>query len=192
MLQFRRMVSHLGPLHMWKFELRRTIRFARAMTPAWPVTLGDFSLGRQFTLAKIFREALQWRQGIVWHRYDPAFLPVDTRRHWAPQSASQCFMLAPPDLWKWAALVPWGSGLALGWRPPLSRPHPARSLAPVRFAFVLRCAAVRRSSPFLLSPLSWFGRVLPVVCLPLSSLRLRLVFWSCRPDRNVPPYSRAI
>ena len=30
MLQFRRILSHSGPLHMWKFELRRTIRFIRA------------------------------------------------------------------------------------------------------------------------------------------------------------------
>ena len=76
MLQFRRIVSHSGPLHTWKFELRRTIRFARALAPAWPVTLNEFSLRRQFTLAKIFREAPQWRQGIVWNRYDPALLPA--------------------------------------------------------------------------------------------------------------------
>ena len=88
MLQFRRIVSHPDPLHMWKFELRRTIRFARALAPAWPVTLHKFSLCRRFTLAKIFREALQWRQGIVWNRFDPALLPADTRRHVAPLAAS--------------------------------------------------------------------------------------------------------
>ena len=38
LLQFRRILSHPGPLHMWKFELRRTIRFIRATTPAWAVT----------------------------------------------------------------------------------------------------------------------------------------------------------
>ena len=88
MLQFRRIVSHSGPLHMWKFELRRTIRFARAMTPAWAYTLGDFSLCRRYTLAKISRVASQWRQGIFWQRCDPAFLPVGTRHQWDPQSAS--------------------------------------------------------------------------------------------------------
>ena len=46
MPQFRRIVSRPGPLHMRKFELRRTVRFARALAPAWPVTLHEFSLRR--------------------------------------------------------------------------------------------------------------------------------------------------
>ena len=75
MLQFRRIVSHSGPLHMWKYELRRTIRFIRATAPAWAVTVHELVLCRQFTFAKVRREASQWRQGIVWNRYDPAFVP---------------------------------------------------------------------------------------------------------------------
>ena len=75
MFQFRRIVSHPGPLHMWRYELRRTIRFIRAAAPTWAVH--EIVLCRQFTLAKVRREASQWRQGIVWSRYDPAFLPPD-------------------------------------------------------------------------------------------------------------------
>ena len=80
MLQFRQIVSHSGPLHMRKYELRRTIRFARALGPACPMTPHEFSLWRSFKHAKILREALQWRHGIVWSRYDPAFLPAPARR----------------------------------------------------------------------------------------------------------------
>ena len=75
MLQFRRILSHSGPLHMWKVELRRTIRFIRATAPAWAVTVHEHVLCRQFTFAKVRREASQWRQGIVWKRYDPGIRP---------------------------------------------------------------------------------------------------------------------
>ena len=88
MLQFRQMVSRSGPLAMWKYELRRTIRFARAMEPACPMIPHEFSLWRSFKHAKIFRESLQWRQGIVWNRYDPAFLPFPTWRSAASLSGS--------------------------------------------------------------------------------------------------------
>ena len=59
MLQFRRILSHSGPLHMWKFELRRTIRFIRDTTPAWAVTIQELILCRQFIFAKVRRVASQ-------------------------------------------------------------------------------------------------------------------------------------
>ena len=73
--QFRRILSHSGPLHMWKFELRRTIRFVRATTPAWAVTTKELILCRKFILAKVRRLASHWRLGNVWNRYDPTRNP---------------------------------------------------------------------------------------------------------------------
>ena len=46
LLQFRRILSHSGPLHMWKFELRRTIGFIRDTTPVWAVTIQELILCR--------------------------------------------------------------------------------------------------------------------------------------------------
>ena len=75
MLQFRRILSRSGPLHMWKFELRRTIRFIRATAPAWAVTIHELILCRQFIFAKARRVASHGRQGSVWNRYDPGINP---------------------------------------------------------------------------------------------------------------------
>ena len=86
MLYFRQIVSRAGPLAMSKDELRRTMRFARAMEPACSMTPHERSLWRSFKHAEIFREAQHWKQGTVWNRYDPAFLPSHTRRSAASQS----------------------------------------------------------------------------------------------------------
>ena len=73
--QFRRILSRLGPLHMRKFEIRRTIRFIRESRPPWAVTTEDRILCRKFILAKARSESSLWRLGSVWKRYDPARTP---------------------------------------------------------------------------------------------------------------------
>ena len=73
--QFRRILSHSGPLHMWKFELRRTIRFIRESRPAWAVTTEELILCRRFIFAKARSLASHWRLGNVWNRYDPTRNP---------------------------------------------------------------------------------------------------------------------
>ena len=86
MLYFRQIVSRTGPLALSKAELRRIIRFARAMGPLCPMSLDERLLWRSFKHARIFREAQQWKRGIVWSRYDHAFLPFPTRSSAASQS----------------------------------------------------------------------------------------------------------
>ena len=85
MLCFRQIVSRTH-LALSKAELRRAIRFARAMEPLCPMTLHERSLWRSFKHAQIFREAQHWKQRIVWNRYDHAFLPFPTRSSAASQS----------------------------------------------------------------------------------------------------------
>ena len=73
--QFRRILSRSGPLHMWKFEIRRTLRFIRESRPLWAVTTEDRIICRKFVLAKARSESSRWRLGSVWKRYDPARTP---------------------------------------------------------------------------------------------------------------------
>ena len=81
MLYFRQKVSRTGPLAMTKAELRRTIRYAKAMELELPGPLVQHGPTRWRSLKhmQIPREAQQWKQGIVWHRYDPSFLPFPNR-----------------------------------------------------------------------------------------------------------------
>ena len=73
--QFRRILSRSGPLHMRKFEIRRTIRFIRESRPPWAVTTEDCILCRKFILAKARSLSSCWRLGSVWNRYDPTCTP---------------------------------------------------------------------------------------------------------------------
>ena len=60
---------------MWKFELRRTIRFIQESRPAWAVTAKELILCRKFIFAKARSLASHWRLGNVWNRYDPTRNP---------------------------------------------------------------------------------------------------------------------
>ena len=80
MLYLGRIVSRTGPLAMTKAELRRTIRYVKSREFSGPRVQQGPARWRSLKHMKIFTEAQQWKQGIVWHRYDPAFLPFSTRR----------------------------------------------------------------------------------------------------------------
>ena len=73
MLHFRQTVSRTGPLTMSKAELRRTIRYCKAPEIQSPRV--QYGHGRWHSLKhmRIFSDAQQWKQGVVWHRYDPAW-----------------------------------------------------------------------------------------------------------------------
>ena len=86
MLQFRQIVSHSGPLHMWKYELRRTIRFARALELACPMTPHEFSLWRSFKHAKILRST----SVEAWNCLESLRSCLPSGSHTAPRGASRC------------------------------------------------------------------------------------------------------
>ena len=73
--QFRRILSRSGPLRMWKFEIRRTIRFIQESRPPWAVTAEDRILCRRFILAKARSLSSCWKLGSAWNRYDPTRNP---------------------------------------------------------------------------------------------------------------------
>ena len=73
MLHFRQIVSRTGPLTMTKAELRRTIRYCKAPEIQGPRVQYGHGRWRSLKHMKIFSDAQQWKQGIVWHRYDPAW-----------------------------------------------------------------------------------------------------------------------
>ena len=73
--QFRRILSRSGPLHMRKFEIRRTTRFIRESRPPWAVSTEDRILCRRCIMAKARSLSSHWRLGSIWNRYDPARLP---------------------------------------------------------------------------------------------------------------------
>ena len=70
---FRQIVSQTGILSMAKAELRRTIRYSRAPEIHGPRVQYGHGRWRSLKHMKIFSDAQQWKQGIVWHRYDPAW-----------------------------------------------------------------------------------------------------------------------
>ena len=73
--QFRRILSCSGPLRMWKFEIRRTIRFIQESRPPWAVTAEDRILCRRFIFAKARSLSSCWKLGSAWNRYDPTRNP---------------------------------------------------------------------------------------------------------------------
>ena len=79
MLYLGQIVSRTGPLAMTKAELRRTMRYVKAPEFSGPRVQQGPALWRSLRHMKIFTEA-RWKPGVVWHRYDPAFLPFSTRR----------------------------------------------------------------------------------------------------------------
>ena len=78
MWYFRQVVSPDGPLSTTKAELRRTIRYAMAMDLCY-LTPHGHDRWRSSMRALILREAPQWKQGVIWHRFDPTLLPFPTR-----------------------------------------------------------------------------------------------------------------
>ena len=73
MLHFRQLVSRTGPLTMTKAELIRTIRYSKAPEIQGPRVQYGHGCWRSLKHMKIFSDAQIWKQGIIWHHYDPAW-----------------------------------------------------------------------------------------------------------------------
>ena len=68
MLNFRRMLSKAGSLHMTKSEIRRTIRYA---SPLYDEISGPRLQSvewRSLKHMRIYTETRTWRNGIIWHK----------------------------------------------------------------------------------------------------------------------------
>ena len=68
MLNFRRMLSKAGSLHMSKSEIRRTIRYA---SPLYDEISGPRLQSvewRSLKHMRIYTESRTWRNGIIWHK----------------------------------------------------------------------------------------------------------------------------
>ena len=74
LLHFTKIVSRTGTLSMTKAELRRTSRYNKAPEIQGPRVQYGHGSWRSLKHMKIFSDAQQWKQGIVWHRGDPAWL----------------------------------------------------------------------------------------------------------------------
>ena len=68
MLNFRRMLSRTGSLHLSKAEIRRTIRFSSYLYEEISGPRLPHLEWRSLKHMRIYTESLKWRDGIIWHK----------------------------------------------------------------------------------------------------------------------------